>query len=61
MKKWKYKIEHVKISAWSKEVDRTDPIEEKLTQLGMDGWELVDVQKASSSSYGMYLYLKRPY
>ncbi len=61
MRKWKYKIEHVKISVWSKEADRIDPVEEKLTRLGMDGWELVNIIKPSSSSYNVNLYLKRPY
>ena len=61
MRKWKYKIEHVKISVWSKEIDRLDPVEERLTRLGMDGWELVNVIKPSSSTYNVNLYLKRPY
>ncbi len=61
MRKWKYKIEHVKVSVWAKEPERIDPIEERLTRLGMDGWELVNVIKPSSSTYNVNLYLKRPY
>ncbi|MEE9347357.1 MAG: hypothetical protein V3U82_04120 [Robiginitomaculum sp.] len=60
MQKWKYKVEFIKISSFSKVETRSQPIAERLTRLGMEGWELVDVIK-DTNSYHVTLYLKQPY
>ena len=60
MSKWKYKVKHIKVPFLSKAVDKAAFIEEKLTRLGMEGWELV-VMDRREHEYNVTLYLKRPY
>ncbi len=62
MNKWKYKVEYVKLSSFKTAKDRTAVIQEKLTRLGMESWELVNtVPEAAGYNYSVFLYLKRPY
>jgi hypothetical protein len=60
MNKWRYKVEYLKLSAFKKPETKAEEIEDKLTRLGMDGWELVTVLRNSTESQ-LQLYLKRPY
>ncbi|HHL42246.1 MAG TPA: DUF4177 domain-containing protein [Hellea balneolensis] len=60
MSKWRYKVEAMKLSSFKKAEDKADLIQEKLTRLGMDGWELVTVLRNSTETQ-LQLYLKRPY
>ena len=56
-KRWQYKVETVKLSMWSSKPEKQDAqIQDRLTRLGVEGWELVDV-----ITYGVNqrLYLKR--
>jgi len=61
MNKWRYKVERVKFPMWSKENDQTALIQEKLTRLGMESWELVNVIDVRMLTGGVTIYLKRPY
>ncbi len=61
MNKWRYKVERVKLPMWSKENDQTALIQEKLTRLGMESWELVNVIDVRMLTGGVTIYLKRPY
>jgi len=61
MNKWRYKVEHVKLSSFKNAKDRAATIQDKLSRLGMESWELVDTIPESAYSYGVFLYLKRPY
>ncbi len=60
MTKWRYKVEYVKFSAFTKVADMHVAIEERLARLGMEGWELVTAM-GRADSYNVELYLKRPY
>lgn len=42
-RKWQYKVETVKISAFSKTENQDAQIQERLNRLGMEGWELVNM------------------
>ncbi len=55
-RKWQYKVETIKPSAFSKAEKQDEIIQDRLARLGMEGWELVSV-----IVYGHYrqLYLKR--
>jgi len=56
-RRWQYKVETVKTSVWNSKVKKHDAtIQDRLTRLGAEGWELVTV-----ASYGHLnrLYLKR--
>ncbi len=61
MNKWKYKIESVKLSIFKGGDKHAEIMQERLTRLGMEGWELVTVSSDSSMSGFVILYLKRPY
>jgi len=55
--RWQYKVQTIKTSVWSSNTDKHDAqIQDRLTRLGVEGWELVSV-----ASYGHLnrLYLKR--
>jgi len=57
--RWQYKVETYKSSMWSYKPEKVDAqINEKLTRLGMEGWELVAIKP-----FGHYtqMYLKRPF
>jgi len=56
-RRWQYKVETVKTSIWNNKPDKVDAvIQDRLTRLGVEGWELVAVVP-----YGHLnrLYLKR--
>ncbi len=56
-RRWQYKVETVKTSIWNNKPDNVDGvIQDRLTRLGVEGWELVSVVP-----YGHLnrLYLKR--
>lgn len=56
-RRWQYKVETVKSSIWNNKPDNVDGIiQDRLTRLGVEGWELVAVVP-----YGHLnrLYLKR--
>lgn len=56
-RRWQYKVETVKSSIWTNKPDKVDGIiQDRLTRLGVEGWELVSVVP-----YGHLnrLYLKR--
>jgi len=56
-RRWQYKVETVKTSMWNSKADQHDAtIQDRLTRLGVEGWELVAV-----IPYGHMnrLYLKR--
>jgi len=56
-RRWQYKVETIKSSIWSNKPDNVDSlIQDRLTRLGVEGWELVAVVP-----YGHLnrLYLKR--
>ena len=56
-KRWQYKVETVKISMWSSNAEKHDAqLQDRLTRLGVEGWELVAVQPYGTSQR---LYLKR--
>jgi len=61
MNKWRYKVEYVKVSSFKKAQDRAIIIQDKLSRLGTESWELVDIISESAYSYNVFLYLKRPY
>jgi len=55
--RWQYKVETVMTSMWSNKPGKTDSLlQDRLTRLGIEGWELVSVVP-----YGHLnrLYLKR--
>ena len=55
--RWQYKVETVKVSVWKSKPEKTDGVlQDRLTRLGVEGWELVSVVP-----YGHLnrLYLKR--
>jgi hypothetical protein len=55
--RWQYKVETVKISMWSSKPEKQDAqIQDRLTRLGLDGWELVTALPYGTSQR---LYLKR--
>lgn len=57
--RWQYKVETFKASAWTykpKEIDAQ--INEKLSRLGMEGWELVAIKPVGHYTQ---MYLKRPF
>ena len=56
-RRWQYKVETVKTSIWGSKPEKHDSIlQDRLTRLGVEGWELVAVVP-----YGHLnrLYLKR--
>ena len=56
-RRWQYKVETIKTSIWSSKAEQHDAtIQDRLTRLGVEGWELVAV-----IPYGHMnrLYLKR--
>jgi len=56
-RRWQYKVETVKTSMWSTKSEKHDGIiQDRLTRLGLEGWELISV-----ATYGHLnrLYLKR--
>lgn len=56
-RRWQYKVETVKTLVWNSKPEKADRlIQDRLTRLGVEGWELVSV-----ASYGHLnrLYLKR--
>lgn len=56
-RRWQYKVETLKTSIWNNKPDNVDAIiQDRLTRLGVEGWELVSVVP-----YGHLnrLYLKR--
>jgi hypothetical protein len=56
-RRWQYKVETVKTSIWNNKPEKVDGvIQDRLTRLGVEGWELVAVVP-----YGHLnrLYLKR--
>jgi hypothetical protein len=56
-RRWQYKVETVKTSIWNNKPEKVDGvIQDRLTRLGVEGWELVSVVP-----YGHLnrLYLKR--
>lgn len=56
-RRWQYKVETVKTSVWTGKVEKIDAqIQDRLTRLGIEGWELVSV--LPSGTY-QRLYLKR--
>jgi hypothetical protein len=61
MNKWRYKVERVKFPMWSKEDTQIAIIQEKLTRLGMESWELVNMIDIRPLAGGVTLYLKRSY
>lgn len=55
--RWQYKVETVKMSIWASKIEKMDAqIQDRLTRLGLEGWELVSVTQVSMSQR---LYLKR--
>lgn len=55
--RWQYKVETLKLSIWTSKMEKIDTqIQDRLTRLGIDGWELVSVQPHGVSQR---LYLKR--
>jgi len=55
--RWQYKVETLKLSLWTSKIQKIDSqIQDRLTRLGMEGWELVTVQPYGVSQR---LYLKR--
>jgi len=56
-RRWQYKVETVKVSLWSSKIEKQDQqIQDRLTRLGVEGWELVSV---TPYGYSQRLYLKR--
>jgi len=56
-KRWQYKVETVKVSMWNSKIEKHDAqIQDRLTRLGIEGWELVSVTPYGTSQR---LYLKR--
>lgn len=56
-RRWQYKVETVKVSVFNSKVEKQDAqIQERLTRLGLDGWELV---AAVPYGYSQRLYFKR--
>lgn len=55
-KKWQYKVETIKLGAFSSPEKHDGVLQDRLTRLGMEGWDLV-----STLSYGtsVRLFLKR--
>lgn len=56
-RRWQYKVETIKTSIWNSKAEQQDAtIQDRLTRLGVEGWELVAV-----IPYGHMnrLYLKR--
>ena len=56
-RRWQYKVETIKTSVWNNKPEKIDGIiQDRLTRLGVEGWELVSVV-----TYGHLnrLYLKR--
>lgn len=61
MTRWKYKVAVAKVSIWNmKEQPGIDAVEETLTRLGMEGWELINALPSTMTG-NIHLYLKRPY
>lgn len=56
-RRWQYKVETVKTSIWNNKPDKGDAvIQDRLTRLGVEGWELVAVVPCG---HWNRLYLKR--
>jgi len=55
--RWQYKVETVKVSVWASKIEKMDQqIQDRLTRLGVEGWELVSVVPYGHSQR---LFLKR--
>lgn len=55
--RWQYKVETVKVSVWTTKLKKQDAeIQDRLTRLGLEGWELVTALPYGTSQR---LYLKR--
>lgn len=56
-RRWQYKVETVKTSMWNNKPDTADGVlQDRLTRLGVEGWELVSVVPYGHMNR---LYLKR--
>lgn len=56
-RRWQYKVETVKNSVWNSKPEKIDAIiQDRLTRLGVEGWELVAVVPYGHMNR---LYLKR--
>jgi len=43
-RRWQYKVETIKTSVWNNKPEKIDGIiQDRLTRLGVEGWELVSV------------------
>jgi len=54
-RKWQYKVETIKINIFQNAQKQDKLIQERLTRLGMEGWELVAVLQASNAYPRLYL------
>lgn len=56
-KRWQYKVETMKVSVWTSKMEKIDSqIQDRLTRLAVEGWELVSVVPCGHMNR---LYLKR--
>ena len=53
--KWQYKVESIKLNAFSGAIKQDEIIQERLNRLGLDGWRLINVTQVSGGYPRLYL------